>query len=245
MNRRAKLLFMCPLWIRRILFYGSSVKCPLCERRMGRFFRNAKRRKGKKCPFCGSLERHRVMAEYLRSEFRLSDRESLRILHFAPEPGIARIFQRAGPKEYVTADYLSADVDRKLDICAMDVADDSFDLVYCSHVLEHVADDRAAMRETFRVLSPGGDFLVMVPLHDGATVEDPEETDPAKRIERFGQRDHVRMYGMDIVGRLEEAGFAVQVIRPTEGSLGERFEEYGFRREDIVFRARKPGAPGN
>lgn len=81
----------------------------------------------------------------------------------------------------------------------------------------------------------------MVPLHDGPTVEDPSETDPNERIRRFGQKDHVRMYGMDICSRLEDAGFGVSVVRPTEPPLAASFDRYGFRSEDIVFRAVKSG----
>lgn len=98
-----------------------------------------------------------------------------------------------------------------MDLTDLRLPDDSITLIYCSHVLEHIPDDRAAMAEMYRVLIPGGRAVVMVPIgSDGATEEDPSVTEPSERKRRFGQSDHVRRYGPDIVERLETAGFAVE-----------------------------------
>jgi hypothetical protein len=69
------------------------------------------------------------------------------------------------------------------------------------------------MSEFHRVLRPGGSAFIMVPVTVEETVEDPTLSDPAERERLFGQDDHVRRYGMDIVDRLDAAGFHVNVIR--------------------------------
>src|SRR5262249_34549913 len=99
-----------------------------------------------------------------------------------------------------------------MDIAAIDLPNDSFDVIYCSHVLEHVADDRRAMRELRRVLKPDGWAILLVPITASATVEDPSVVDPAERLRMFGQEDHVRRYGPDYIDRLRDAEFDVTEI---------------------------------
>src|SRR5262249_52410044 len=101
--------------------------------------------------------------------------------------------------------------------------DRSFDAVLCNHVMEHVPDDRAAFGEIRRILRPGGWATLMTPVVRDVTDEDPTVTDPAERLRRFGQRDHVRRYGWDYVQRVEEAGLDVEVAgQGEELSAGDR-----------------------
>ena len=100
----------------------------------------------------------------------------------------------------------------RLDLTRIPFPDASFDVVLCSHVLEHVPADRQAMRELRRVLAPDGWALLLVPMGKGPTREDPSIVEPAARERAFGQWDHVRMYGPDFADRLREVGFAVTVV---------------------------------
>jgi ubiquinone/menaquinone biosynthesis C-methylase UbiE len=101
-----------------------------------------------------------------------------------------------------------------VDVTDIDFPDASFDAIFCNHVLEHVPDDRLALREIRRVLRPGGWASLLVPDVDRpVTDEDPTVTDPHERLRRFGQRDHVRRYGYDYVDRLREAGFVPEVVK--------------------------------
>ncbi len=216
----------------------SRVYCPLCERTARRFrpFGGGTiKRPGAQCPHCESLERHRLIWLYLRNETDLfTGTEPKRMLHVAPEPAL---HQRLVGEPLI--DYLSADLDPgladvQMDITAIDFPADSFDVIYCSHVFEHVPDDARAMRELCRVLRPTGWAILQVPILLERTEEDPSLTDPEERLRRFAQRDHVRAYGPDYAERLRAAGFDVRLDRYAERLGPERARRYGVLAEEIV-----------
>jgi predicted SAM-dependent methyltransferase len=150
---------------------------------------------------------------FLQQRTNLFGGQTQRMLHIAPEAALEPRLRRIPSLDYVTADLNDPLVMDRQDVTDMTYDDESFDVVACSHVLEHVADDRAALREFFRVLKPGGWAVIMVPYAaDAVTDEDSAVTDPAEREVRFGQYDHVRYYGHDIVDRIEEAGLHVDVV---------------------------------
>lgn len=134
----------------------------------------------------------------------------MKLLHFAPEQGLEKrlraLLHLGG---YVTADLYMPNVDKKEDITNLSFTDGAFDFIYCSNVLEHIEDDRAAMSELFRVLAPGGTAIIQVPIKGKSTYEDASIRAPALRYKHFGQADHVRYYGEDIKDRLHSVGFNV------------------------------------
>ena len=113
---------------------------------------------------------------------------------------------------YLGTDFSGDDATERIDITDIQHDDDSFDVIYCSHVLEHIQDDRRAMAELYRVLKPSGWAVLQVPITADKTMEDAGVTDPESRLEQFGQQDHVRRYGPDFENRLLDAGFAVEKI---------------------------------
>lgn len=148
---------------------------------------------------------------YLRDETPILT-EPTRLLHFAPEPALTTVFQRHASIDYVSTDLSGRNVSVRMDMADLLFRDDVFDCVIASHVLEHVTDDHAAMREVRRVTKPSGFALLMVPIMgtpDGRTFEDPSIVDPGGRERAFGQRDHVRKYGQDFPERARDAGFDV------------------------------------
>ncbi len=163
------------------------------------------------CPACGLRQRHRLLWLYLERRLALGSRP-LRVLHFAPEAGIAQRLRAMPGVDYVSGDLEPGRADRQLDLTALELPDAAADLVLCSHVLEHVGDDAAAIRELHRVCAPGGRVLVQSPVMGLVTREDAAERDPAQRRRRFGQDDHVRIYGRDLADRLAAPGFAVDVV---------------------------------
>jgi predicted SAM-dependent methyltransferase len=192
---------------------GDAVQCPICGRRFSAFGDDWNRVNAI-CWRCGSHERHRALWLYLqRHPELLGDAGSL--LHFAPEWCLEQRLRRVPGLRYVTTDLDPAKGELALDITALSLADASFEAIICSHVLEHVPDDRAAMRELHRVLSPRGWAIVMVPLDTGraSTYEDPAIVTPGQRELAYWQHDHVRLYAPDIADRLSAAGFKVSTER--------------------------------
>jgi SAM-dependent methyltransferase len=204
---------------------GDAVQCPVCGGRFARFLPYGGR-EGALCPGCGCAERHRLMWLWLAEEDRLHGR----MLAFGPDDATeSRLRARAG------LDYLSADIDGTqamvaADVTKLDFADSSFDSVLCSHVLEHVPDEAAALAELRRVLRPGGWAAVMLPVDRSVAVtfEDPTAITPDQRDARFGHYDHVRLYGADVAARLR----ADAVIDPLERFGPERERRHGLRRTD-------------
>jgi Methyltransferase domain len=216
---------------------GEGRECPCC----GGHFRRMSRRRlsgwGGICPRCRSHPRHRAIALLLGR----GDLPGRRLLHFAPEPLLDPVFERLPGVERVTAD-LHAPADLGLDITDMDLPGGSFDLILCSHVLEHVPDDRAAISELRRVLVPGGLCLVLTPYRPGRpTYEDPSIASPLDRMVAFGQQDHVRIYGSDLAERLRAAGFEVEDRTPPQLFDARTVERCELDPDEHLFLCRAPG----
>ena len=188
---------------------GPKYARPVC----GACFDKYKPHKGRpsaKCPNCKARERHRLLWLYLKQKTNLFHAK-LKVLHFSPEPWF-RALRSLPNLDYLSADLMPGRAMVALDIRSMSFDSNVFDVMICSHVLEHVDDDRAAMREMHRVLRPGGWAAILVPMaNQKSTIEDPSVVSPLERTQRFGQADHVRLYGRDIRNRLEFAGFAVRL----------------------------------
>lgn len=192
------------------LYAGRRYACPCC----GGSFRRLKPKRGRPnatCPRCGSAERNRLLWLFLDRELHIQD-ERLSVLHFAPEKGVSGRLASLPGLDYLTADLRAEAAMEAMDITAIPRPDDSFDMVICSHVLEHVPDDRRAMSEMLRVLRPGGRAILQHPIdYDREeTYEDASIAIPEARERAFLQHDHVRIYGKDHESRLGEAGFLVQ-----------------------------------
>jgi SAM-dependent methyltransferase len=213
---------------------GDAVTCPICEHSFDAFKDDWNRAQAL-CWRCGSHERHRTQWLLLQRRPELL-RDARSLLHFAPEWCISQRVRTLPGLRYVTADLDPTGVDRQLDVTALDLPDDAFDAILCSHVLEHVPNDAQAMRELRRITAPGGFCLVMVPLDLGlaATYEDDTITEPDDRERAFLQHDHVRLYAPDIAGRLTTAGFDVEVVDMHE-ELGEQAARYRLLASDLAF----------
>ncbi|MCB0794660.1 MAG: methyltransferase domain-containing protein [Flavobacteriales bacterium] len=232
--------------LRNRFLRGDLVQCPICGGRFLTFLpAGVVPRANAICPGCGSMERTRAYWLYLNSIDR-SGPQRIRLLHVAPEKALFHRFRNDARIDYVPVDkfepgYTYPQGTRDMDITALDLPDDAFDRIICSHVLEHVLDDRKAMAELFRVLKPGGWGIIQVPLDLArqVTYEDPSIVDPREREAAFGQFDHVRIYGRDYEERLKEAGFRVERVPFAQGfDQAERFR-YGLVMEDL-FIAHKP-----
>jgi SAM-dependent methyltransferase len=165
------------------------------------------------CPGTLSLERHRLLWLYLVRETEFLDRP-LTVLHVAPEQAFYKKFKSFKNWNYTTTDLHSPLADVKADICHLPFKDHTYDLVLCNHVLEHIPNDRKAMKELYRVLKKGGTLIAQVPLEEtrANTFEDDSIVDYKERTKIFGQYDHVRVYGRDYYDRLNQVGFRVTAV---------------------------------
>ena len=159
-----------------------------------------------------SLERHRLLWLYLTNETDFFTSKK-KVLHMAPEQCFLARFRKLN-HDYKTADLDSPIADVKADIINLPFNDNSFDVIFCNHVLEHVQDDTKAMKELFRVMKKGGMGIFQVPqdLNRDITFEDNSITDPKERAKIFGQYDHVRVYGRDYFDKLRSIGFKVEEV---------------------------------
>lgn len=187
--------------------------CPMCERTSAFLPQGERKRPNARCPHCGSLERHRMLWHFLQTQQRDLLSRGGRWIHFAPEPALRDKLQSLPSIRYHTADLSIQNVTCRVDLQSLPFRDESYDAIICSHVLEHVPDDKKAMRDMCRILRAGGSAFVLVPIKTSLprTYEDPTITSTEERRTHFGQRDHLRWYAMDIVDRLQDAGFAVTV----------------------------------
>jgi SAM-dependent methyltransferase len=222
------------LW--RRLARGEGVECPCCGGRFRRFvpYGVRRRRPHAQCPGCGAVERHRLLWLYLRERTDLFAKP-LRLLHVAPEAIFEERLRRLPALRYLSADLASPRAMLRADVQRLPFPDAAFDALLCHHVLEHVADDRTAMRELRRVLRPGGWAILQSPIRSrlAATLEDASVTDPRERELLYGQRDHLRQYGRDYADRLREAGFEVRPERFFAELPPERRARHGLKEETI------------
>jgi hypothetical protein len=196
------------------------------------------------CPNCNATDRDRLYACYLREKLpRYGSVDQLVLLDIAPSAPLSRLFKEFTVNRQ-TADLFAGDTDLQVDITNMpEIASASYDILICSHVLEHVNDDKRALSELYRVLKPGGWGIIMVPIILTLTQidEDPRVTEEAERWRRFGQFDHVRLYNKSgFVERMEAAGFFVKQLGIRY--FGESaFKEYGLSATSVLYVAEKRG----
>ena len=231
---------------------GSRLECPFCGWRFRRFRPSGFHypviiekqvigghwHRDNVCPRCMSNARERLAYLYLKDRTSLFEQPA-RLLHVAPEPQLASALKRSPNIKYVGSDlFAGPGVMSRFDIQKTPFADQTFDVIICNHVMEHVSDDSVAMGEIHRILKPGGWAMLQVPiaLALDRTIEDPTATTDQQRIDRFGQEDHVRLYSRgDYVQRLEAAGFAVTADRYPLTLGSDKVERFGLVEEEEVF----------
>lgn len=227
------------------LFYrGNKVECPICKAKFAKFLpygRGKSARPNALCPNCQALERHRLMWLYLKDKTDFFTAPQ-KLLHIAPESCFIHRFESMKNLDYITADIESPLAKVKMDIHQIPFEDNTFDVVFCNHVLEHVQDDIKAATEICRVLKPNGWAILQVPFIDTdleTTFEDFSITSPTEKLKVFGQEDHVRMYGKDYGRRLEKGGLEVledDFVMRLDKSI---VEKYALPAHEIVYFCRK------
>lgn len=182
------------------------------------------------CPVCNSYGRQRFLALLFARRLSSDSVTSKKtLLHFSPELGLQRwLRKRSICWTYISADLCSPEVDLNLDIQGMDIPDNTIDIVVLSHVLEHIPDDIRAIREIHRILAPGGELYVQVPLSGEQLTLDERLDTPEMRLARYGKTDHVRLYGDDLLERLANVGLKVTVCRASDSAFNADFDYMGL-----------------
>ncbi|MEQ9403143.1 MAG: methyltransferase domain-containing protein [Cyclobacteriaceae bacterium] len=225
-----------------VFYIGNKVECPVCKSTFRKFLPyGRKSRSNALCPNCLALERHRLIWLYLEQRTNFFS-DKLKMLHIAPELCYISRFESLKNLEYITADIESPLARVKMDIHDIPFEENSFDVIFCNHVLEHVKSDIKALDEMKRVLKPGGWAILQVPFFyplPKTTQEDPSVTDPKERERLYGQDDHVRMYGEDYAERLASVGFRV-LEEDFINELSEKeVERYALPKQEIIYRVEK------
>lgn len=191
------------------------------------------------CPNCGSSDRERLVYLFFKDIFHPSLKgRQISLLHIAPETQLSKFLRNLPNVNYTAADkrcegYSYPDYVKDIDIMDMsDIADNTYNVIVCNHVLEHVANDIDAMRGLRRILKNDGIAILQVPLalKLDKTREDSSITTPEDRFEAYGQSDHVRLYGIDYPDRLRQAGFVVETL-----DLASRYShKYGLNKNELL-----------
>lgn len=190
------------------------------------------------CQNCSSTDRERLIYIFLREKLKIfqSDKNK-KILHIAPEINLTEKLLTFGFSEYICGDlfaygYKYQDHVRNINILDIPFDKDTFDLIICNHVLEHISSDQLAMKEILRVLKGSGIAILQVPISKSSekTFEDFSITDPRQRELAFGQFDHVRIYGQDYPEKLKQSGFVV-----TRVNISHEFAQYGLNQDEDIF----------
>jgi len=240
-------LIKASYWVRPLLaFYlkGSKYTDPIDGKSFRKFlpYGYGIQRPNVLSPSTLSLERHRLLWLYLQNETTFFKPESasgttkLKVLHMAPEQCFLKRFKKLKHIDLVTADLYSPIVDIKADILDLPFNTNSFDIVFCNHVLEHIEDDQKAMQELYRVLKPSGMGIFQIPqdYSRATTYEDFSITSSEERAKHFGQYDHVRVYGSDYFDRLRAVGFKVEEVNFSKKLSEQEMDKYRLMKGEVL-----------
>lgn len=219
---------------------GNDVECPVCASQYKKFLPYGRiARENALCPNCLALERHRLMWLFLKKQTDFFS-APLKVLHIAPEHCFIDRFEALPNLEYITADIESPLAKVKMDVHSIPFPDNSFDVIFCNHVLEHVNNDLVACAEFNRVLKPSGWGILQSPVYPiEETFEDKTITDPAERERLFGQRDHVRKFGKDYAERLRKSGLKIEENQFVKQIGPDLIKKYALPKDEVIFVCRK------
>lgn len=219
---------------------GTDVTCPVCQHSYKKFLPYGRiARENALCPNCLSLERHRLMWLFLQEKTDFFTAK-LKVLHIAPEHCFINRFEALPNLEYITADLESPLAKVKMDVHKIPFEANTFDVVFCNHVMEHVEDDLLACSEINRVLKSDGWGIIQSPVYNlPETLEDKSINDPAEREKVFGQRDHVRKYGNDYAERLRKSGIRIDKNLFVKELEREKVKQFALPENEIIFVCKK------
>jgi SAM-dependent methyltransferase len=227
-----------------VFYSGDKYEDPINGKTYSKFlpygYGGISKRKNALSPGTMSLERHRLLWLYLKSETDFFT-APYKMLHIAPEQCFYKIFKRMKNLDYTTGDYNSPIADVHFDLHHAPFENNTFDLIFCNHVLEHVEDAQQCMNELYRIMKPGGWGIFQVPLDykSQTTFEDKSITDPNEREKHYWQKDHLRLFGLDYKDWLAKAGFEVTVDEYLKKFTPAQQDRYRLPEAEFIYVCRK------
>jgi len=222
--------------LRGLLYHGHKVECSCCGQEFALFLFSPYQ--AALCPNCLSFERYRLLCRYLRDETDFGERE-MKVLDIAPIWAFQEFCRSFGNVSYLSIDIESPMAMSHMDIRSLDLPDDTFDVVICYHVIEHIDDEPKALSELRRVMKPGAFAVIQVPIYVEKTIERKDLTSwQAKRILVYD--GHLRAHGPEHYRELlESAGFEVEVNSLVKTLSKEDIKRYGLDRTEDLYICRK------
>ncbi|MFC2152837.1 class I SAM-dependent methyltransferase [Bacteroidota bacterium] len=224
------------------MYYGNRFSCNCCRKSFNKLLPKGNiKRENAQCPYCGSLERTRLLHFYLQNETELF-KKHIKVLHVAPENCLFKIFKKLD-LEYIDCDINPAYSTYRIDITKIPFPDNYFDIIICSHVLGHVPDETKAVSELRRVLKDNGIALIMTLINPNLdeTLEDKTITSDAERLKSYGESDLFRLHGKDFAQRLKNQKFKVKCIDYKKELSEDIIEHYslGDGNRELIFECKK------
>lgn len=245
-------------------YIGNTYRCPLCNQSARTFIDNNKRdgqsvidkyritamgaRPHYRCPWCDSSDKERLLWLYIERQSLINNKaKQISILHIAPEKNIKIKLQTQRHISYISGDKFDGDARYRdmrygdseyMDIIKTRFSNESFDVVICNHVLEHILDDVSAMQEIYRILKNGAIAILQVPASQiiEKSIEYGHLDSQSERLNAYGQVDHVRIYAeQDYIERLKKAGFTVNTISQKSFLSKEEVAMYGLNPKEKIF----------
>ena len=208
-----------------IFYKGNKYQCIICSSKLNKFI--PLQDDELMCPKCGSLKRDRRLYSILTTNYLKQD---IKVFDFSPSRCLYRKLKPDKRIEYISTAYAgNFFADKNEDITCINEPDNTFDLIICYHILEHIENDILAMSELYRILKHNGNCIIQTPFKEGDIYEDATITSEEERTKHFGLNDHVRIYSVaGLRKRLESVGFIVNPQQHAEDNY------YGFKEETIL-----------
>ena len=223
-----------------ILYYGNKYQDPISGKTYRKFlpygYGGRAKRDNVLCPGSLSLERHRLLWLYLKNKTDFFTK-NYKMLHIAPEQCFYKLFKAQKNLNYTTGDYNSPIADIHFDLHKAPFEDNSFDVIFCNHVLEHVENADICMKELYRIMNKGGWGIFQVPLDvtREKTYEDKSIITEADRELHFWQKDHLRLFGLDYKDKLQNAGFTVIVDDYVNTLTPQDVEKFRLPKGEMIY----------
>ncbi|MCL5991135.1 MAG: class I SAM-dependent methyltransferase [Bacteroidetes bacterium] len=228
--------------INKYIYSGNQFYCNICNKYYRKFFTAGEnRRPNARCPGCGAFERHRLMMYFLKDKTDFFS-DNLSVLDIAPLQTFHKLFSKMENINYISIDMKLPYVTKRADLTNLPFKDESFDCIICYHVLEHIIDDNNAIREMYRVLKKGGWAIIQSPFDNSLeySFERQDIITKAERKKFYGQDDHVRIYGRDLIKRIEFSGFVVKEDDFIKKFSDKEIIKFALDKEEIINYCIKP-----